>query len=136
MRTYSELSQLNTFEERFEYLRLGGKVGELTFGHDRYMNQWFYRTDEWLRVRDIVIARDYGNDLGLEGETIGGHIVVHHMNAITKDDIINRNPKILDPEFLICCSDRTHKAIHYNNDTFLQQKVIVRSPNDTAPWKL
>lgn len=135
MRTYSELITLDTFEERFEYLRMNGKVGDLTFGHDRYMNQWFYKTDEWLRVRDIVIQRDYGNDLGVEGCEIGGIIIVHHMNAITREDIINRNPKILEPEYLICVSDRTHKAIHYNNDQFLTQKVTVRMPNDMAPWK-
>ena len=136
MRTYSELSTLETFEERFEYLRLNGTVGKLTFGHDRYMNQWFYKTDEWLRVRDIVIERDYGNDLGVDGFDIGGSIIVHHMNAITREDIMKRNPKILNPEYLISVSDRTHKAIHYNNTHFLTQKVTVRTPDDMAPWKL
>lgn len=126
---------MNSFEERFEYLRLRGRVGEITFGHDRYMNQWFYKTEEWLRVRDLVIERDYGNDLGLIHHEIGGMIIVHHMNPITRDDIMRRNPEILDPEYLICVSDATHKAIHYNSDYFKPQTVNVRTKDDTSPWK-
>lgn len=134
-KTYDELIKFNTFQDRFEYLRLDGTVGEATFGQDRYLNQWFYKTEEWLRVRDYVITRDNAYDMGLEGFDIGGAIYVHHMNPITIDDVKHRNPDILNPDYLICVSKRTHDAIHYNSGTFMEQDVIVRTPNDTTPWR-
>lgn len=134
-RTYNELMRLGTFQDRFDYLRLDGNVGEATFGQDRYLNQWFYKTEEWLRVRDYVIVRDNATDMGLEGFDIGGSIYVHHMNPITVEDVKNRNPDILNPDYLISVSKRTHDAIHYNSGVFMEQDVIVRFPDDTAPWR-
>ena len=107
-KTYSELSQLLSFEERYQYLRLRGKVGEDTFGFDRYLNQEFYKTDEWGAIRDVVIIRDNGCDLGVDDRQIGGRILVHHMNPITKEDILYRSKILLDPEYLICTTDNTH----------------------------
>ena len=133
-KTYNELIQLETFQDRFEYLRLDGNVGVATFGQDRHLNQWFYKTEEWLRVRDYVMVRDNGMDLGVDGFDIGGSIYVHHMNPITVDDVKYRNPDILNPDYLICVSKRTHDAIHYNSGIFMEQDVVVRAPNDTSPW--
>lgn len=110
-KTYSELSQLLSFEERYQYLRLRGKVGEDTFGFDRYLNQEFYKTDEWRAIRDVVIIRDNGCDLGVDDRQIGGRILVHHMNPITKEDILYRSKILLDPEYLICTTDNTHSWI-------------------------
>lgn len=142
IRTYSELITIPTFEERYEYLRLDGKVGEETFGFDRYLNQKFYRTDkEWLSVRDHVILRDTGRndycqDLGMShGHDIRGRILVHHMNPITMDDIIYRTKYLLDPEYLICTIDNTHRAIHYGDRSLLITAPIERSKNDTCPWR-
>lgn len=135
IRTYSELITLPTFEERYRYLRLGGKVGEETFGFDRYLNQIFYKTDEWLRVRDYVIIRDNGCDLGIEGREIHSRILVHHMNPITMEDILNRSEYLLDPEYLICTVKRTHDAIHYGDDSLLFKDPIIRTKNDTCPWR-
>lgn len=136
IRTYSELIALPTFEERYRYLRLGGKVGEMTFGFDRYLNQEFYRSDpEWLSVRDRVILRDCGNDLAIEGREIYKYIIVHHMNALTKEDILLRTKFLLDPEYLICTCDNTHKAIHYGNENLLIKDPITRRANDTCPWR-
>ena len=142
IRTYSELIMLPTFEERYRYLRLGGKVGETTFGFDRYLNQKFYRTDEeWLAVRDYCILRDTGNndycqDLGMDyGHNIYGRILVHHMNPITREDIIHRTKFLLDPEYLICTIDNTHRAIHYGDESLLISAPIERRPNDTCPWR-
>lgn len=135
IKTYSELSKLKTFKERFEYLKLGGLVGEETFGYDRYLNQMFYKTNEWKSVRDQVIVRDNGCDLGLEGYDIYGRILIHHMNPINLEDIAKRNPDILDPEFLICVTHSTHNAIHYGDDQLLCQGPIERTKNDTCPWK-
>lgn len=136
IRTYSELIQLPTFEERYEYCRVKGRVGEDTFGHDRYLNQNFYQNDpEWLRVRDYVIIRDNGCDLGVEGREIYGSIIVHHLNPITANDIINRTKYLLDPEYLICTVKRTHDAIHYGDSSLLIKDPIVRRPNDTCPWR-
>ena len=135
IRTYSELITLPTFEKRYEYLRLGGKVGKETFGFDRYLNQMFYKTEEWIRIRNQVIVRDNGCDLGIEDREIYGRIIVHHMNPITMTDLINRSPLILDPEYLISTVKSTHDAIHYGDDDLLIKDPIERSINDTCPWK-
>ena len=135
IRTYSELITLPTFEERFEYLRLGGKVGAETFGFDRYLNQIFYKSDKWLSVRDKVIIRDNGCDLGIEGREIYGRILVHHMNPITMDDIVNHSSWILDPEYLITTVKNTHDAIHYSDENLLIKDPIERRKNDTCPWR-
>lgn len=135
IRTYSELITLPTFEERYSYLRLGGKVGEETFGFDRYLNQIFYKTPEWLEVRDFVIVRDNGCDLGIPGREIQGRILVHHMNPITKEDILLRSKYLLDPEYLISTIKNTHDAIHYGDKSLLIQMPVERRPNDTCPWR-
>lgn len=135
IRTYSELSKLSTIVERFRYLKLGGKVGEETFGFDRYLNQIFYKSKEWLAVRDDVIARDLGFDLGVTDYDIIGNIYVHHMNPMTKDDILYNVDILLNPEFLISTSDLTHKAIHYGNEDLLPKDPVIRRKNDTCPWK-
>ena len=128
--------ELPTFEERYEYLRLGGKVGEDTFGFDRYLNQIFYKSDEWKSIRNKVITRDNGCDLGIPDREIRGErILVHHMNPITKEDIINRSDILLNPEYLITTVDNTHQAIHYGDSELLYKDPIVRTPNDTCPWK-
>lgn len=135
MRTYTQLIQLPTFEERFEYLKLDGTVGEDTFGFDRYLNQIFYRSTEWKRVRDEVIIRDNGCDLGIPGHEIYGRILIHHMNPIAVKDILDRADILLNPEYLISTVHRTHNAIHYGNINLLPKGPIVRTPNDTCPWK-
>lgn len=135
IRTYSELITLPTFEERYKYLRLGGKVGEETFGFDRYLNQTFYKSDEWLKVRDYVIIRDNGCDLGVPGREIAGRILVHHMNPITKEDILRRSDYLLNPEYLISTVKLTHDAIHYGDDSLLFMGLVERTRNDTCPWR-
>ena len=135
IRTYSELSKLKTFEDRFQYLRLDGIVGEETFGFDRYLNQILYQSDEWKRRRIDIIIRDNGCDLGCEGFEVHGKILIHHINPITVDDIVNRNPKVFDPENLILTSHNTHQAIHYGNEDLLILAPIERSKNDTCPWR-
>ena len=136
IRTYSELITLPTFEERYQYLRLDGQVGVETFGFDRYLNQTFYRTDrEWLSVRDYVIIRDNGCDLGMPDRDIHSRIIVHHMNPITKEDILRRTKYLLDPEYLICTIKRTHDAIHYGDENLLMQGPIERAKFDTCPWR-
>lgn len=135
MRTYSELIKLPTFKQRFNYLKLNGMIGEETFGFDRWLNQVFYTSPEWRRVRDIVIVRDNGNDLGLDGFRIRGKILIHHMNPITYHDIVHREEDILNPEYLICVSHRTHQAIHYGNEDLLPADPVERRPNDTCPWR-
>lgn len=136
IRTYSELITFPTFEERFKYLKLGGKVGADTFGFDRYLNQQLYHNDiRWKKARDIVIIRDNGCDLGIEGHEIYGKIIVHHMNPITMDDILKKREWIYDPEFLICTIHNTHNAIHYGDESLLITAPTVRTPNDTCPWK-
>ena len=136
IRTYSELITLPTFEERFRYLRLDGKVGVETFGFDRYLNQTFYRTDkEWLSIRDAVIIRDNGCDLGIPDRDIHSRIIVHHMNPITKEDILRRTKYLLDPEYLICTIKSTHDAIHYGDESILMLGPIERTKNDTCPWR-
>lgn len=134
-KTYSELALLKTFEERFKYLQLSGIVGEETFGFDRFINQIFYKSQEWKSIRDFVIVRDTGCDLGVEGYNIYGKILIHHMNPISKKDIESRSRFLLDPEYLICTSHNTHNAIHYGDDTLLIQAPVERSRNDTCPWK-
>lgn len=136
IRTYSELSKLETFEERYEYLKLDGTVGEETFGFDRYLNQQFYQRDsEWKEVRRFVIMRDLGCDLGVEGREIHGKIIVHHMNPITKYDLINRTDFLLNPEYLICTLKSTHDAIHYGDEQLLMKGPVIRVKNDTCPWR-
>ena len=135
MKTYSELSKLRTFKERFEYLQLNGVVGEDTFGFDRWMNQQFYHSKEWLDIKRQVLIRDEGRDLGLPGYEIPGRVLVHHMNPISKEDIIKRSAILLDPEYLICVSKRTHDAIHYGDDRILRPTFVERRPNDTCPWR-
>lgn len=135
MRTYSELITIPDFKERFLYLKLDGKVGEETFGYDRYLNQIFYRSPEWKRVRREVIIRDLGCDLGIEDRPLGSRIYVHHINPIKLKDISNRNLEILDPEFLICCSYDTHQAIHYGSEYLLLADPVERKPFDTCPWR-
>lgn len=136
IKTYEELSKLKTFEERYEYLKLDGVVGEETFGFDRYLNQQFYKYDpDWKKIRDEVIFRDNGCDLGIEGREINGLILVHHMNPITKDDILNRSECLLNPNYLITTIKSTHDAIHYGSSDLLMKDPVVRSKNDTCPWR-
>ena len=136
MKTYKELMRLSTFEERFEYLNLAGRVGIETFGYDRYLNQMFYGSDEWRSLRDEIIVRDNGCDLSVDGYTIHGKIYIHHMNPITKDDILQHSDSLVNPDYLICVSFATHNAIHYGNDNFVtRNQVIERRRNDTCPWR-
>lgn len=136
IRTYSELSKLKTFRERYEYLKLDGAVGEETFGFDRYINQMFYKSEEWKRIRNYVITRDNGCDLGIQDRKIVDSVIlVHHMNPITKEDIINKNEILLDPEYLITTIKPTHDAIHYGDESLLAEDLVIRSKNDTCPWK-
>ena len=135
IRTYSELSELSTFEERFNYLKLNGKVGEETFGFDRYLNQIFYRSKEWKAIRDEVIVRDNGCDLGADGFEIFGRILIHHMNPISKEDILHRSEFLLNPEYLICTTKTTHDAIHYGDASLLIRAPIERKKNNMCPWK-
>ena len=133
-RCYTELKQLKTIQERFEYLKLAGLVGVATFGFDRYLNQVFYKSSAWKEARNAVIRRDAGCDLGVPGYEINRGLVIHHMNPITEADILDRKDWILDPEFLICTSALTHKAIHYGDASLLPQDPIVRAAGDTCPW--
>ena len=135
IKTYSELITLPTFEERYRYLRLRGAVGEDTFGFDRYLNQVFYRSAEWKRVRDLVIIRDNGCDLALEDHEIYGRILIHHMNPITVKDIQTASEFLLNPDYLICVTHDTHNAIHYGDENLLIKAPIERTKNDTCPWK-
>lgn len=134
--SYSTLITLPTFEERYHYLKLDGKVGEETFGYDRYLNQVFYTSKEWRTFRRDIIARDLGCDLGILDREIGGHIIIHHLNPITLADIHKRNLSILlNPENAICVSHITHQAIHYGDERLLITTPIERSRNDTCPWR-
>ena len=134
-KTFSEVSKLLTFKSRYDYLKLTGSVGESTFGFDRYLNQLLYKSSEWKRIRDFVIVRDNGCDLGMDGYDIRDRIIVHHMNPINVEDVERRNPKIYNPEFLICVSHITHQAIHYSDESLLPKKPLVRFANDTCPWR-
>ena len=136
IKTYSELIALPTFEERYRYLRLGGSVGVDTFGFNRYLNQLFYqRSQLWKHIRDEVIIRDNGCDLGIDSRAIYGRIIIHHMNPITMDDLINESDFLTNPEFLICTSHDTHMAIHYGDEKHLMTGPIERTKNDTCPWR-
>lgn len=135
MRCYSELIKLPTFKERFEYLKLDGRVGDETFGYDRYLNQAFYHSDEWQSIRNRVILRDEGCDLGMMDHELYGKIYIHHMNPIKADDIIHASDYLTNPEYLICCSHNTHNAIHYGDETLLITAPVERTPFDMCPWK-
>ena len=136
IRTYSDLCKLVSFEERYSYLKLNGSIGEETFGFDRFINQSFYKSREWKSIRDFIIIRDNGCDLGLIGHDIRGKIIIHHMNPISKNDIVTGSDLLLKPEFLISTTHETHNAIHYGDEKLLMSNsVIERLPNDTCPWK-
>ena len=136
IRTYSELITIPTFMERYEYLRLGDRIGVETFGYDRYLNQLFYNSKEWKKFRRDIIVRDNGNDLGVDGRKIGGIITIHHIIPITIDDVVNRRLDILlNPDNVISTSSNTHKAIHYGDSNLLIPELIVRKQNDTCPWR-
>lgn len=135
IRTYSEMITLKTYEERFDYLKIGGRVGLETFGYDRYLNQILYNTKQWKKFRREIIIRDNACDLACEGYEINYRILVHHINPITVEDIINRNPMIFDPENAITTTHRTHNAIHYGDKNLLVLQPMERTPNDTCPWR-
>ena len=135
IKKYSKLIQLPTFEDRYRYLKLDGNVGQETFGNDRYLNQILYHSPEWKQCRKMIILRDRGQDLGCEGFEIFGKILIHHLNPITVEDILNRNPSVFDPENLICVSHDTHNAIHYGDVNLMTGNPIERSRYDTCPWK-
>lgn len=135
IRSYSELCTLKSFEDRYKYLQLSGSVGKDTFGFDRYLNQVFYRSQEWKSIRDKVIIRDNGCDLGVEGYEIHGKIYIHHMNPIMLKDIEQRTDLLLNPEYLISATHSTHNAIHYGDESLLPLIPKERSANDTCPWK-
>lgn len=135
IKTYSELILLPTFEERFKYLQLNGRVGDNTFGFDRYINQKFYRSAEWKRIRDYIIIRDNGCDLAADGYEIHGRILIHHMNPITISDIKFSTEYLMNPDYLICVTHNTHNAIHYGDEKQIITGPIVRTKNDTCPWK-
>lgn len=134
IRCFRDLRPLSSILERYEYLRIGGKIGESTFGFDRYLNQEFYTSKEWRDARRSVILRDNGCDMGMSGFEIERGIIVHHMNPITIDDVVDRNPDIFDPEYLICVSDRTHRAIHYGDISLLPRTPVARRAGDTCLW--
>lgn len=133
---YSEMTSMSTYEERFNYLKLGGAVGRDTFGFDRYLNQQFYRSKEWKDLRDQIIIRDNACDLGVPGHEIAGKIYIHHLNPLTPEDITNSSSKLFDPDNLICVSAETHNAIHYGDGSIIERnKIVERTPGDTCPWK-
>ena len=135
IRTYSELITIPTFEERFEYLQLKGSVGKDTFGYDRYLNQVLYRSPEWKRLRNKIIIRDDGCDLACDGYDVYGKILIHHLNPITVEDVLARSRKVFDPDNLVCVSHNTHNAIHYGDVDLLVTGPIIRTKNDTCPWR-
>lgn len=134
IRTYSELVEFDTFLKRYEYLSLRGTVGQETFGFDRWINQQFYTSSEWRKLRRDVIIRDQGCDLGVEGHDIHTRLIIHHMNPLTQDDIVHGTRNALDPEFLICTTHDTHNAIHFGDASLLAKPHIARSPGDTKLW--
>lgn len=134
-KTYSKLIQYEKFIDRYLYLKLSGKVGFETFGCDRYLNQILYASSEWKSIRNRAIIRDCGKDLAHKDYEIPGRVIVHHINPITKDDILNRDPKVFDLENLVCVSHNTHEAIHYGNEEILPKEYVPRRPNDTCPWR-
>lgn len=135
IRTYTELMKLQTFEERFRYLKLVARVGEEIFGFDRYLNQQFYHSQEWKSIRNEIIIRDNACDLGITGREMNKGIIIHHMNPITKDDLIHQSDFLLNPDYLICVSKKTHSAIHYGDESLLFDGLVERSKNDTCPWR-
>jgi hypothetical protein len=135
LRSYTELQKIKSFDKRFDYLRLIGVVGSSTFGFDRYLNQTLYNSKLWKRIRDQVIIRDDGRDLGVADYPIQGKIIVHHMNPISIEALERGDDSILDPEFLICTSHMTHQAIHYGDKSLLPELPITRRPGDTSPWR-
>ena len=135
IRTYSELITIPTFEERFEYLQLKGSVGKDTFGYDRYLNQVLYRSPEWKRLRNQIIIRDCGCDLACDGYDIYDKVLIHHLNPITVEDVLARSRKVFDPDNLVCVSHNTHNAIHYGDVDLLVTGPIIRTKNDTCPWR-
>ena len=135
IRTYSELIMIQTFEERFEYLQLKGSVGKDTFGYDRYLNQVLYRSPEWKRLRNQIIIRDAGCDLACDGYDVYGKVLIHHLNPITVEDVLARSRKVFDPDNLVCVSHNTHNAIHYGDVDLLVTGPIIRTKNDTCPWR-
>jgi hypothetical protein len=136
IKLYSELIQIPSFIERYRYLKLGGKAGEITFGNERYLNQVLYKSREWKSFRREIIIRDDGCDLGLSGYSITGVPIIHHINPITIEDVVNRSDSVFDPENVICVSRRTHNAIHYGDEELLLiDEIIERIPNDTIPWR-
>ena len=135
IRTYKELVSIDNYLDRYEYLKLGGTVGQETFGFERYLNQKFYRTDEWRKVRDYVIVRDNGCDMAFDGREIHSRILIHHLNPVMPNDILERESWILDPEFLVCVCKQTHDAIHYGDESLLLLDPVIRTKNDTCPWR-
>lgn len=135
MKSYSELVRLPTFEERLEYLKLSGKIGDETFGGRRWLNQCFYHSYEWRQFRKRIIIRDMGNDLGIDGYPIDSKVIIHHINPISYQDLVNCSPAVFDPENVICTTLPTHNAIHYRNDAFAPLLPAIRTANDTCPWK-
>lgn len=134
VKTYKEMSRLETFEERFDYLKLNGSVGSDTFGFDRWLNQKFYRSKEWKRTRDQVIIRDNGCDLGIPGREIQGKIIIHHVNPITVEDICDITEYLMNSDYLVCTSQNTHNAIHYGDANLLPKDPVTRKPGDTKLW--
>lgn len=135
MLTYSELIKIPTFKDRFEYLKLTGEVGADTFGFDRYLNQTFYKSAIWRKIRNQIIVRDNGCDMAHPDYPIAGKIVIHHLNPVDQDDVIYQRDILLNPEFLVCVSLMTHNAIHYGSQELLPSDPIERKPNDTCPWR-
>lgn len=136
LKSYRDIHSLETFEDRFKYLKLHGTIGSDTFGFDRFLNQKFYRSSEWKRIRDQVILRDNGCDLGILDRPIYGRIIIHHMNPITSKDLLDLDDYVLDPNYLICVSHDTHNALHYGDELYLTRNEIpIRTKNDTSPWK-
>ena len=135
IRTYSELCQFGTLEDRYEYLKLNGIVGDVQFGYARYLNQVFYHSREWIDAKEHVIIRDQGNDLGVPGWRINGAIYVHHMNPVTLEQLKRNDPCLTDSEYLISCSYDTHQAITWGSKILLPRPIVIRRPNDTCPWK-
>lgn len=135
IRTYTEMISFDSFYDRFNYLNLSGQVGKDTFGYDRYLNQAFYKSVEWQRLRNEIIMRDEGCDLAHPDYQIVGRVYIHHLNPVTKKDVLNRSNLLLNPEFLVCVSYDTHQAIHYGDENLLQPDLIIRRPNDTCPWR-
>lgn len=135
IKTYSELITIPTFEERFQYLQLKGSVGKDTFGYDRYLNQVLYRSPEWKRLRNQIIIRDAGCDLACDGYDVYGKVLIHHLNPITVEDVLARSRKVFDPDNLVCVSHNTHNAIHYGDVDLLVTGPIIRTKNDTCPWR-